>query len=246
MNTTRRTASAVIVCGTLALTAGCGGGSTVKHAAAAASASAPTSASASAPVKAGSGDAILAEAIADTKAASSVHVTGTGSAGETLDLLIASGKGCHASVTTGDSTAGLVRIGSRDWMLINADNVQTVSGTSIPEARAALGKYAQVDGGDPAISKLAPRCDLSAQLDAAITDTTGLSVGPATTVDGVKAVTLTSGTGETALVSAGADPLVLRVTAPGSGGGTVNFGDYGKAAAITAPTAAQTVSASDQ
>lgn len=263
MNTTRRMASAVLLCTAAALTAACGGNDTKSAAAqspsapalaasATTSASASTSTTSTAPAApalapdSGSGalgglsdDAILAKATADTKAAPSLHLTSTGGPDgfHKLDLLIAPGKNCRTTLDTGTGTISTVKVGTNNWMMLDAATVKSLPGNSTA-MNSLVGKYVTISGKDPQISRL---CDVSTALEDEIITTTGLSKGPTTTVNGIKAVTLTSPSEQTILVSDTATPLILRIVTTGSDTGTANFSDYGQVPAITAPPASQIV-----
>ena len=250
MNTTRRAATAAVVLGTLILTAACGGdGSTPGSAkpstsAPAASTSSPapasSAASASGSLAGLSADAIVAKAIADTQAASSLHVTNDGGSQGTMDVAITT-QGCRASVKSPANNVNLVEVGSLKWLLLDAATVKSSLGDSAG-AKAVVGKYLKITKDDPDLADLLTICDVKQQLASAVPYTTGLTRGAPTTVDGVKALTLTSAKGETVLVSDTAQPLLLRVDISGSDAAKLAFSDYNAVPAITAPPAAQTVS----
>lgn len=209
----------------------------------AASVAEAASASAAATVSAGplaglTGQQILTRAVADLKAASSVHITGTTKvAGQAtaVDLTVGA-DGCTGTIAIQGQGSVLVRgAGDTVWMKPD-EQFYRAAGVSAAERSKLAGKYLRTTAGRSGVGTL---CYLG-QLASQISGGAGRVVlGQATTVLGQPARRLNEvkRPGEV-YVTTSARPEFLRVS---SGGGYLDFAGYDAPFTVTAPPAAQVV-----
>jgi hypothetical protein len=192
-------------------------------------------------------DQVAARALADTKAAPVVRITGTGSdSGQTLtlDVTLVRGKGCQGTISEG--TAGSFRLvynGTTVWVLPDSKFYQS---NGVPAAAQAIldGKYLQVKSTDTGLGAIANLCSVSSLLGGFGTKPTGLVISTPVTFDDMPAVKL-SDIFDSAYVyvSYTARPVLLRLTDPTSGGGKLDF-SYNSTATITPPPASEVIDGS--
>lgn len=184
---------------------------------------------------------IAAKAIANTEAASSMHVTGQGAlSGQSLsfDLAVDGARGCAGSVT--DSRNGsfkMIALGPRVWVMPDDAYYrrQAASGAIVPLA-ALSGKYLRETAGKSALGSFGTLCRLNPLLTAFKSAAATFKKGPVTTVSGERVLPVSSGA-VSLYVSDTASPRLVKISAPGTA--RYDFSGYGAPAAITAPPAAQ-------
>jgi hypothetical protein len=198
------------------------------------------------PLAALSADAIGDKASADTAAASSVHVTGAGSvAGNPLKLSLAITRSgdCDGSYSEGKQGAfQMILIGKTVWTKPN-DAFWKVNGGSDPAVLSIVsGKWIKDSTGSAGLGSMSALCSLRGLFGNLKSKATGLVKGTTGIVDGQRALQLKDSGDGSVYVSDTATPLMIRISASGSGGATFDLTDYGVSPAITAPPASQTLS----
>lgn len=203
--------------------------------------------SATAPPK--SGSAIIAAAVTNTQAASTVRMTGTGSdagKGVTFDLTLVRGQGCEGTLSMSKAdTFQLIYLGQTVWM--KPSNAFYASlGNSNKAALALLqGKYIKVKATNSLIGNISTLCTMSGLLGGVSRASGAGYVASTATFNGQPAIKITQPDHPGyAIVSDTAKPVLLQVSVPGSAGGTITFSDYNAPARITPPPAAQTIDGS--
>jgi hypothetical protein len=222
-----------------------------------ASASAP--ATASAPVSASSdplanltAQQIIAKAEADTEAASSVTLAGSGTdAGKQIQLTlsIAKDKGCVGQIAEqGLGAFQLVYSGSTVWVKPNTAFWKYALGANYTPSTAAAvtGKWVQDKASDTSgLGSIVQFCSVSDILKQSIPAGHHLAKNSLTTLNGTPAWSIQDITSPaTMYVTDIASPVFLRATTNGSSGGTFTFSNYGAAVALTPPPASEIVNGS--
>jgi hypothetical protein len=188
---------------------------------------------------------ILAEAIADFKAASSVHLAGSErAAGQTFTMdLTVGAHGCQGTVGLGgQGSVVLLRIGSTVWMKPD-DKFWKSELAAVPgDLSAVEGKYVRLSPKGPATSSFGAFCSLS-QLAGQVSGAGNQLVkGQTATIGGQTALQLKdTGQAGSAYVTISASPEFLQT---GDNGGQIDFTGYNEPLALTAPPASQTVAGS--
>ena len=206
------------------------------------------SAAASSPAAKKNASALVAAAVANTEAASTVHLKGAGNdsgKGVTFDLTLVRGKGCEGTLSMSKAdTFQLVYLGQTVWMKPSAAFY-----ASLGSNKAALallkGKYITLRSTNSLIGNISTLCTMSGLLGGVSPPSGGGYVATTTTFDGQPAIKITqSAHPGYAIVSDSAKPLLLQVSVPGAAGGTITFSDYNAPATITPPPASQTIDGS--
>jgi hypothetical protein len=239
MRTPRR-AVAIAVSLLAVLAAGCAASSATSGAPAS---TAPASTAPSGNPLAGlSARQILTKAIADFKAASSVHIAGSERASGqtfTMDLTIGA-DGCTGTVGLGgQGSVVLLRIGSTVWMKPDSQFWKSTLAATPADLPAVQGKYVRLSPKGPATSAFSSFCYLS-QLASQVGGAQDQVIkGRAATIGGQPALQLedTKQAGS-AYVTISASPEFLRT---GDTGGWVDFTDYNAPLTLAPPPAGQTV-----
>jgi hypothetical protein len=189
--------------------------------------------------------AVVAAAVADTQAASTVHMTGAGSdsgKGVTFDLTLVRGQGCEGTLSMSKAdTFQLVYKGQTVWM-----KPSDAFYASLGNDKAALslleGKYIKVKSTNSLIGNVSTLCTMSGLLGGVSPAAGSGYVATTSTFNGQPAIKITQpGRPGYAIVSDTAKPLLLQVSVPGAAGGTITFSDYNAPATITPPPASQTI-----
>jgi hypothetical protein len=224
----RRLLAAAIMCATLG--AGLAGYGT---------ASAATSSS---PLSGLSADQIATKAVADLKAASTVHVTGdVSSSGQTydLDLTLVRAQGCTGTMAVaGTGSFKLIAIGNQVWIKPDQQFWQK-EGATAAVLNVVSGKYLKVKATSQ-LGSLSGFCQPSQLAGSFGRPAAGLVKGTTTTISGQQALQIKD-TGDSAsiLVSDTAKPQILRLS--GGSQGTIDFSSYNSPVTLTAPPAADTL-----
>jgi hypothetical protein len=225
------------------LVAGCGASSSTS---AAPSSTAPASTAPPGDPLAGlSARQILTKAIADFKAASSVHIAGSErAAGQsfTMDLTVGA-NGCTGTVGLGgQGSVVLLRIGGTLWMKPDDQFWKSVLAAAPADLPAVEGKYVRLSPKGPATSSFGAFCYLSQLASQVSGGENQLVKGQTSTIGGQPALQLkdTRQAGS-AYVTISPTPEFLQT---GDTGGHVDFTDYNAPLALTAPPAGQTVAGS--
>lgn len=199
------------------------------------------------PLAAMTADHIVARAVADTKNARSVRITGkTSDSGQTLkfDLLLVRGQGCEGSIV--ESKSGSFRLidkGTSIWILPDAKFYRSQAGANAEVLAILNGKYLAEQASGSGLGSLAALCTLSTLLSG-FNGLAGLSKRTAPPINGQPVVELSdAGDSGRVYVSDAATPRLLRVDVPGAGGVLLDF-SYGNHGAITPPPASQVLDGS--
>jgi hypothetical protein len=211
--------------------------------------SGPTGASTGIPASSGdplaglSAEAIATQALANTKAAVSVRISGSGTdSGKplTFSITLVKGKGCTGTMSEGAAgSLTLVEIGTTLW--IKPTDAFWKGNTPVDPAtlRILSGKYIHVKAGS-GLGAVSSLCNLGAMFSNAANQLKGMVKGTPATVNGQPSLQLKdTGDAVSLFVSDTATPVFVRVVDPSSGGGTIDFTDYGAVTTITAPPASQ-------
>jgi len=264
----RAAAGAVLVAaGAIVLASGCSSSSTsaprsattpASHAIGSTTAPAPGTSSAS-PSSAATGKltgaaatALAAKAVANTRAASSVQVAGQGistsaTKGQAVsfDLLLVKNQGCSGTISVSKAqTFKIVQTGGYIWLMPSAAFYQSLHLSKQAMALVA-DKYIRVKSGDKQVGSLTTVCTFNGLFSSLPKPSGANFTAVPVTYQGAPAYQITkSGKPGVATVSNTATPLLLKITAPKVGGGSVTFSDYNSAKTITAPSAAESIDGS--
>ena len=249
----RGAAVAALAAAVIAAAAACGSSPTTNGRAANISSvtATPTSASASAaptPTAPKNASAIVAAAVANTQAASTVHMTGTGSdggKGVMFDLTLVRGQGCEGTLSMSKAdTFRLVYLGQTVWMK-PSDAFYASLGNDKAALSLLQGKYIKLKATNSLIGNISTLCTMSGLLGGVSPASGSGDVATSATFNGQPAIKITQPHHPGyAIVSDAAKPLLLQVSVPGAAGGTITFSDYNAHATITPPPASQTIDGS--
>jgi hypothetical protein len=200
--------------------------------------------------------ALVTKAIANTRAAASVRVAGSANATAsatagsgtqpvTFDLTLVKNVGCQGTLALSKTqTFQLVETGGYVWILPSSAYYQSLH---LDKAALALiaNKYIKVKSTDKQIGDLGKECTFTGLLGS-MSDVTGkdYTAVPVTYNGGPAYEVTQSGQQGTAFVANTATPLLLKITDPQKGGGTITFTSYNATKTITAPTAAESIDGS--
>jgi len=195
--------------------------------------------------------ALVARALANTKAAVSVRVegkgvgTGSGSQSVTFDLTLVKNTGCEGTIALSKvQTFQLVEVGGYVWM---KPSTAYYASLHLTKAAAALiaDKYIKVKSGDKQIGSLAQICTFSGLFSAMPVPTGSSFTASPASYSGQPVYDITqSGKPGYAYVTNTSAPLLLKLVDPKKSGGAITFTDYGSTTAITPPTPAESIDGS--
>jgi hypothetical protein len=257
-----RAVPAVIVATALAAAAtACSSSSSSTPAATTTTGSSTTSASATASASASpagtakltgtAATALVTKAVANTKAAPSVVVKGTGvstgTAGQTVsfDLTLVQKAGCKGTIAQSKTeTFQLVETGGSVWL-----KPSTAYYASLKLSKAALAlvadKWIKVKSTDAQIGDLPKICSFSGLFGSLKTPTGASYVATPTTYEDQPAYEVTqSGQQGYAFVTNSATPMLAKLAEPGANGGVITFTEYSTPLTITAPSPAESIDGS--
>jgi hypothetical protein len=195
--------------------------------------------------------ALVARAVANTEAAPSVVVKGsgvsTGTAGQTVtfDLTLVQKAGCQGTIAQSKTeTFQLVETGGSVWL-----KPSTAYYASLKISKAALAlvadKWIKVKSTDAQIGDLPKICSFSGLFGSLKTPTGASYVATPTTYQGQSAYEVTqSGQQGYAYVTNSATPMLAKLAEPGASGGVITFAEYSTPLTITAPSAAESIDGS--
>ena len=186
---------------------------------------------------------IAARAVADLKAAASVHVTGSGTdSGQQvrLSLWLARGKGCRGRITlAGKGSFRMIVIGTVAWIRPDVMFWKTYGGANAAALKLLTGKWLKTTSH----SSLGPLEQLCrTRFLARNFQGLGALVSKAsTTMSGQPAVQLTarSKAQGAMYVSDSSNPEILRVIDAGAQGGQLDFTGYGAPVSLSTPPPGQ-------
>jgi hypothetical protein len=192
--------------------------------------------------------ALVAKALANTKAAPSVRVdgqgvgTGSGSQTVTFDITLVRNKGCEGTIALSKvETFQIVEVGGYVWMKPSAAYYASLKLTKAAAALVA-DKYIKVKSTDAQIGSLTQICSFSG-LFSQIPTPTGTSFDAIpTSYDGQPVYELTqAGKPGSAYITNTSTPMLLRLADRKASTGAVTFTDYGSTTSITPPSAAESI-----
>jgi hypothetical protein len=241
----------------VALASGCSS-STTSAPSAATTAPAPATTSASPGVAAtgkltgAAATALAAKAIANTRAASSVQVAGqsistsaTKGQAVSFNLLLVKNQGCSGTISVSKTESfKIVQTGGFVWLMPSAAFYESLHLSKQAMALVA-DKYIKVKASDKQVASLTTVCTFNG-LFSSLPKPSGLNfTAVPVTYQGAPAYQITqSGKPGIATVSNAATPLLLKITAPQAGAGSITFGAYNSAKTITAPSDAESIDGS--
>jgi hypothetical protein len=215
------------------------------------SASASASPASTAKLTGTAATALVTKAVANTKAAPSVVVKGTGvstgTAGQTVsfDLTLVQKAGCEGTIAQSKTeTFQLVETGGSVWLKPSAAYYASLN---IGKAALALvnDKWIKVKSTDSQIGDLPKICSFSGLFGSLKTPTGASYVATPTTYQGQAAYEVTqSGQQGYAFVTNSATPMLAKLAEPGANGGVITFSEYSTPLTITAPSAAESIDGS--
>jgi hypothetical protein len=195
--------------------------------------------------------ALVTKAVANTKAAPSVVVKGTGvstgTAGQTVtfDLTLVQKAGCQGTIAQSKTeTFQLVETGGSVWLKPSAAYYASLKISK--EALALVAdKWIKVKSTDAQIGDLPKICSFSGLFGSLKTPTGASYVATPTTYQGQSAYEVTqSGQQGYAFVTNSATPMLAKLAEPGTSGGVITFTEYSTPLTITAPSAAESIDGS--
>ena len=203
---------------------------------------------ASSPVAGLSAGQIAARAIADLKAASSVHFAGSVTdSGATYAVDVTAGStNCAGTLgIPGHGSFALLEIGQRLWIKPDGQFWTSIS-ASPANLHLVGGKYVQASPGDPVFSSVTMLCSPAQFADSLGSQMNHLVKGVTTTIAGHSALQLRdTSTPGSAYVTISASPQFLRLDAQNGGSnGQLGFSDYDAAVTLTPPPASTTIDGS--
>jgi hypothetical protein len=241
-------AAAAAACGSSASSGTSAVVGTARSSTASAAPSATVSAAGARTLTGAAATALLAKAVADTKAAPSVVVKSpglsSGTAGQplSLDLTMVRNVGCKGSVA--ESKTQSFQLVVRDgytWMLPSASFYASLK-LSQGELALIADKWIKAKSTDSQVASLADICSFSTLFSSMKTTAGAAYVATPTTYAGQSAYEVTqSGQQGYAYVTNSATPTLAEVDVPGANGGVMTFTVYGTPLAITTPSAAESV-----
>jgi hypothetical protein len=258
-----RTVPAVILAAAIAMAAAaCGSSSSPSSSVAASSATGSASPASASPASASpastavvtgaAATALINKAIANTRAAPSLLVVGSGvstggSNGQqvSFNLTMVQKVGCRGSIAlTKVQSFQLVETGGYIWL--KPTNAYYAS-LHISQAALALvaDKYIKVSTSNAQVADLTKICSFTG-LFGALPAPTGTSyVATPTTYDGQSAYKVTN-TGKPGYIyiTNSSTPVLAKLAEPTVGGGAINFTEYSEPVQITAPSAAESIDGS--
>jgi hypothetical protein len=226
-------------------------GSSAGSSATSASASASASPASTGKLTGTAATALVTKAVANTKAAPSVVVKGTGvstgTAGQTVtfDLTLVQKAGCQGTIAQSKTeTFQLVETGGSVWL-----KPSTAYYASLKISKAALAlvadKWIKVKSTDAQIGDLPKICSFSGLFGSLKTPTGASYVATPTTYQGQSAYEVTqAGQQGYAYVTNSATPMLAKLAEPGTSGGVITFAEYSTPLTITPPSAAETIDGS--
>ena len=226
-------------------------GSSAGSSATSASASASASPASTGKLTGTAATALVTRAVANTKAAPSVVVKGTGvstgTAGQTVtfDLTLVQKAGCQGTIAQSKTeTFQLVETGGSVWL-----KPSTAYYASLKISKAALAlvadKWIKVKSTDAQIGDLPKICSFSGLFGSLKTPTGASYVATPTTYQGQSAYEVTqAGQQGYAYVTNSATPMLAKLAEPGTSGGVITFAEYSTPLTITPPSAAETIDGS--
>lgn len=235
---------AALGAGAVALTlavAGCGGDdddATTTGAAVSTTATQPSTTGAETTAQADNGIAgksaaeVLRTAQEAAAAASAVRVAGDVD-DVRLDMSLVRGEGAKGSMAQGDNEFEIVAVDGDVYLKGSDAFYEQIAGRA--GVQLLGGKWLQVPADDDDFGGISQLADMDQLLRAALKpDSSDISKGEVETVDGVRAVPLTSGKG-TLYVAAEGDPLPLQIAGGRSRPGKVTFSGWNEPVELTAP-----------
>jgi hypothetical protein len=195
--------------------------------------------------------ALVTKAVANTKAAPSVVVKGTGvstgTAGQTVsfDLTLVQTAGCQGTIAQSKTeTFQLVETGGSVWL-----KPSTAYYASLKISKAALAlvadKWIKVKSTDTQIGDLPKICSFSGLFGSLKTPTGAAYVATPTTYAGQPVYEVSqSGQQGYAYVTNSATPMLAKLAEPGASGGVITFTESSTPLTITAPSAAESIDGS--
>lgn len=242
---TLRSPVAIAVALLAVLAAGCGASATTSGPSASTSGAPASTTPPGNPLAALTARQILSKAVADFKAASSVHIAGSErAAGQsfTMDLTVGA-NGCTGTVGLGaQGSVVLLRIGGTLWMKPDDQFWKSILAGAPADLPAVEGKYVRLSPKGPATSSFGAFCYLSQLASQVGGAENQLVKGQTATIGGQPALQLKDSTqAGSAYVTISPSPEFLQT---GDTGGHVDFTDYNAPLALTAPPASQTVAGS--
>lgn len=184
-----------------------------------------------------SADQIVSESKAAADSASSVHVAGTISSGNspvTLDLNLVADKGGTGEISLGGLSFKLIVAGQTAYMSGSSAFYRHIGGTAA--AQLLAGKWLKVSAVSGEFAAFAQLADMRKLLDSALISHGTLAKGATTTVNGQPVIAITDTTkGGVLYVATSGKPFPVEITKTGAESGKITFDDWNKAVAITPP-----------
>jgi hypothetical protein len=201
-----------------------------------------------APVTGTAASALAARAFTNTQNAASVRVAGsavnTGSGGQrvTFNLTLVKSAGCSGTIALSKTqTFKIVETGGYVWLLPSAAFYQSLKLSKSAQA-LVQDKYIKVKTTDSQITDLTKVCSFNGLFGSLPKPSGTTFKALPTNYNGQPAFAVTqAGKPGTAVISNSATPVVLRLTDPGSAGGTILFTDYDATTKITPPSAGESI-----
>lgn len=192
-----------------------------------------------------SADNALTKVKTAVKDVKSVHIAGTiNQQGQTLDLDV------HAARDKGQGTltinGGTMEVRLLEGTTYVKAEASTFEKLGVPTAQAGMigGKWLKSGGASSQFAAFGQFLELDQLFDSLLTPEGELEKGDTTDIEGEAAIALVDNaeTGGTLYIATTGDPLPLRITKSGSGGGQVDFTEYDADVTVTAPDGALDIS----
>jgi hypothetical protein len=182
--------------------------------------------------------AIVSSALKAAESAKTVHVSGAGTAEGSqlrIDLRIDGEKGATGTITKGNLSVRLIRLGSRAYINGGASFYERYGGAEA--AKLLKGRWLETSatsGEGAALSDLTNLKSLLAGIRGG--HSASLQKGATKTIDGVKAIAVTDTKKHgTLYVATTGKPYPLELIKTGSEGGSFSFGEWNKPVSVSKP-----------
>jgi hypothetical protein len=182
-----------------------------------------------------------AEILAATKLAAerarAVHVSGSianGGRPVGLDVTILAGKGARGRLSENGLSFELIQTGGSVYIKGSPAFYRRLGGAAA--AQLLQGRWLKVPASSPEFASLSSLTDLRRLVDTALSTPGGVVKSGTTTVNGKRAVVLTSPSkGGMLFVARTGRPYPIQITKQGANGGSISFDRWDQPVALTAP-----------
>lgn len=181
--------------------------------------------------------AILSSSLAAAQGAKTVHVAGSGTSEGTkvkIDLVLDGEKGASGTITKGNLTVRLIRVGGKAYINGGTSLYEHFGGQEA--AKLLKGKWLEASAQSGELAALNSLTNLKALLGAIEKSHGSLKKGPVKNIDGQSAIGITdTKQGGTLYVATTGKPYPIELVKTGAEGGRFTFAKWEEPVTISAP-----------